>query len=84
MYIVTKWVYDAQNKPYLIGSIQPEQDVHNSITDAIARAKMLSDDLWKSDASMRVEFPPNEMTVRFCRGAIVYVEIRINEIELIA
>lgn len=83
MYIVTQGVYDAQNKPCFIGSIHPEQDVHNSIVDAIARAKVLSDDFRKSNTSMRMELPPNEMTIRFYGGTTErHWEIRINEIEL--
>ena len=83
MYIVTQGVYDAQNKPCFIGSIHPEQDVHNSIVDAITRAKMLSDDFRKSNASMRMELPPNEMTIRFYGGTTEWHwEIHINEIEL--
>lgn len=83
MYIVTQGVYDAQNKPCFIGSIQPEQDVHNSIADAIACAKVLSDDFRKSNTSMRMELPPNEMTIRFYGGTTEgHWEIRINEIKL--
>ncbi|GEM_PF-3381427 len=83
MYIVTQGVYDAQNRPCFIGAIKPEQDVHTSITDAIARAKVLSDDFQKSNSSMQMELPPNEMTIRFYDGTTDrHWEIRVTEIEL--
>lgn len=43
-----------------------------------------ADDFRKSNTSMRMELPPNEMTIRFYGGTTErHWEIRINEIELI-